>query len=470
MSVETASGTTMNAEFAPEVWRDVIVDRDGEHVFLLHPFEPRWALTNEWGLKIARLFDGRFTIGAVAAAIAEGGGADVRDAERDTLRFAEQLRDANLLRNASIADEPEPHRVREPHRLTIYVTEECNLRCKHCFVVEGRMPAPKLTADDIRAMIDEHAERHPGALIAFTGGEPMLCPDLIDLMHHAHLRTGRVTMNTNGLLIETPAQAKALAETMAGIQISLDGADPEVHDFVRGKGTWQRTWKSIGLLCDAGAARRTRTSTTLTRCVPAQVRHLIARAEALDLYEVRFLILNRMRAAETHWDAIAPEDGELMDVYRYLLLELPRRKRTSRTMVQGEFPGFVPYADPRGKHWCPIGETTIVDSQGHAYGCPTLMMPEYRTGDARTTPLDAIQKSDVHRRLRETMLQRRYVIEECKTCAWRNFCQGGCQAFTQLRTGSPWVMDEFCDFRRELYRRNALLDAENGPVFHGPAC
>jgi len=98
------------------------------------------------------------------------------------------------------------------------------------------------------------------------------------------------------------------------------------------------------------------------------------------------------------------------------------------------------------------------------------MTPEYRTGDTAKDDLDAIQKSDAHRRLRDVMLQRRYVIEDCKTCAWRNFCQGGCQAFTQLRTGSPWVMDEFCDFRRELYRRNALLDAEHGPAFHGPAC
>jgi sulfatase maturation enzyme AslB (radical SAM superfamily) len=57
------------------------------------------------------------------------------------------------------------------------------------------------------------------------------------------------------------------------------------------------------------------------------------------------------------------------------------------------------------------------------------------------------------------MLRRRYTIEECTVCPWRNFCQGGCEAFTSLRTGSLWVNDEFCDFRRELYRETALRQA-----------
>ncbi len=470
MTVDTEHGADIARDFAPEVRRDIILDHEGDHVFLLHPFEPRWALTNRAGERLVRILDGRFAIESVAAEIAQSTGTDANEVERDLLEFARKLYSANLLRNKPLVNESLPQRAREPHRLTIYVTEECNLRCRHCFVVEGRMPSPKLSASDVRALIDSHSERYPGALIAFTGGEPMLRDDLLELMHHAHGATGKVTMNTNGLLIETLDQARAVAETMAGIQISLDGADAEVHDFLRGKGTWRRTWRSIELLCEAGGARRTRTSTTLTRCALQQIKDLIARAEELDLYEVRFLILNKLRAAETHWDTIVPDNDELMEVYRYLLLELPRKPRNSRTMVQGEFPGFVPYADPQGKHWCPIGETTIVDSQGNAYGCPTLMTAEYRTGNAATDTLDSIQRSDAHRRLREIMLQRRYVIEDCKTCAWRNFCQGGCQAFTQLRTGSPWVMDEFCDFRRELYRRNALLDAEQGPVWHGPGC
>jgi len=465
-----APSTTFDPDFRPVVPADLIVDRIDGQVFLLHPWEPRWALANETGAALARVFDGGTSIADAAEAIAGAGSIDRAAALADVADFVARLYDANLLRNRPLENEAGPKRVREPHRLTIYITEECNLRCRHCFVVEGRMPKPKLSTDDVRALIDEHAAMHADSLIAFTGGEAMLRDDCIELMQYAHARTGKVSLNTNGLLIEDAAKAKALVDVRASVQVSLDGADPEVHDAIRGKGTYAKTWRAVELLCEAGGARRLRLATTLTRCALPQVKDLVARAEALDLYEIRFLVLNRLKAAVTNWCAIAPDPDELLEVYRWLLLELPRSGRSSRTRVEGEFPGFVPYADPRGKHWCPIGETTIVDSQGNAYGCPTLMTPEYRTGDVARESLADIQHGDRHRRLRETMLRRRYAIDECKSCAWRNFCQGGCQAFTELRTGSTWTMDEFCDFRRELYRRNALLDARHGPAFHGPAC
>lgn len=469
-SASAAPRTAFDPAFRPAVWEDMIVDRAEGAVFLLHPWEPRWALSNETGAALARAFDGGLSIGEAAEAVASASGIGREAALADTTAFVEQLHDANMLRNRPLENEVGPKLVREPHRLTIYITEECNLRCRHCFVVEGRMPKPKLSTEDVRALIDEHAALHPGALIAFTGGEAMLRDDCLELMAHAHARTGKVTLNTNGLLVTDAASAKALVDTRAGIQVSLDGADPEVHDFIRGKGTYAKTWRAIELMCEAGGARRLRTSTTLTRCALKQVKELVARAESLDLYEIRFLTLNRLKAAVTNWCAIAPDAKELLEVYRWLLLELPRTKRSGRTQVQGEFPGFVPYPDPRGKHWCPIGETTIVDSQGNTYGCPTLMMPEYRTGSVERQSLADIQRSERHRHLRETMLQRRWAIAECKTCSWRNFCQGGCQAFTELRTGSTWTMDEFCDFRRELYRKNAMLDAQFGPAMHGPNC
>ncbi len=460
----------VDAAFCPRVHDDVIVDRTPDAIFLLHPTQPRWALTNATGLAMADWFDGTVRVADAANRLLQKYQLnDVAPVLGDAMAFVRQLYDANLLANLPLAETEKIPTRREPQRLTIYLTEECNLRCKHCFVVEGKMPKPTITADDVRRMIDEHLELNPEALIAFTGGEAMLRDDCIELMQYAASKTPYVSLNTNGLLIDE-AKARALVAMCAAIQVSLDGADPEVHDFLRGKGSFKKTMHAIELLCAAGGARTLRTSTTLTRCALSQVKELIARFEAMNVYELRFLILNKMRAAETNWDQIVPDPTELLAVYRYLLIERPRQANKSHTRIEGEFPGFVPYPDPNGYHWCPIGETTIVDSQGNTYGCPSLLLPEYRSGNIKSTPIRDIQFSESHKRLREKMLERRYVIPECKACAWRNFCQGGCQAFTQLRTGDMLVMDEFCDFRRELYRTHALLDAEHGPQFHGPAC
>jgi radical SAM protein with 4Fe4S-binding SPASM domain len=442
-------------QWAPRVHPQLIVDETPEAIFLLHPHQPRWALTNRPGLEMARRFDGSNTLQSIIETLAESCGIPASEVTPDILAFVEQLHDANLLEDDPLPPVRTVVRHQEPHRLTIYLTEECNLRCKHCFVVEGRMPAPRLAAEDVRRIIDEHLERHPRALVAFTGGEPFLRPDCLELLEYAAARTTEVSLNTNGHLVDA-AIAHRIAAINVFVQLSLDGPDPVLHDFIRGPGSFAKVRRALDLLCNAGMASRVRTATTLTRCTVQHVRQLVEDIGQRHIHELRFLILNRTKAAHTNWEQIAPDPAELLEIYRYLLLDLPFRNPPLRTRVQGDFPGFVPHPAPDSGHWCPMGRTTIIDSQGNSYACPMMLVPEFRTGHVHDAPLAALQQGETPRALRTQMLSRPTVLPECRACAWRNFCQGGCQAFTQIRTGSPWVMDEFCDFRRELYRQYAL--------------
>ena len=129
-------------------------------------------------------------------------------------------------------------------------------------------------------------------------------------------------------------------------------------------------------------------------------------------------------------------------------------------MIETSFPGFVPNQKPSEKVWCPLGKTVVVDSQGDAYSCPILRETHFKVGNVRDTSLTEIEKSERNRNLREEMLGRRHKILKCARCAWCNFCQGSCQAFTYLRTGSLYVNDEFCDFRRDLYREHVRSSAK----------
>lgn len=325
------------------------------------------------------------------------------------------------------------------------------------------MPKPALSADAVRALIDDHLGRHPGSHVSFTGGEPFLRDDCLELLEYAHARAGSVGVNTNGLLLDERAIEVFARLPNLNVQVSLDGAREQTHDFIRGAGTFAKAFAAIERLADAGLGEQVRTSTTLTKCGIGDVRALVERMEALGVQTARFLILNRLKAAATNWEAIAPEPAEMLAIYHYLLMELPRRDPPLRMIVKGEFPGFVPEPDPTGRHWCPLGEAMIVDSQGHTYPCPMLLTPEYRTGNVREEPLGAIHTNERTRELREQMLQRRYVIDDCRSCAWRNFCQGGCQGYMELRTGSTWVTDEFCDFRRALYREHVANKAAENP-------
>ena len=121
--------------------------------------------------------------------------------------------------------------------LYVYLTEGCNLACRHCWL------APRMDGDGSRGAVlsvemfeQAIVEARPLGLqtVKLTGGEPLLHPDfaaLVDLVRRQELG---LVMETNGLLL-TPATAADIASiTGAFVAVSVDGADAETHDWVRG--------------------------------------------------------------------------------------------------------------------------------------------------------------------------------------------------------------------------------------------
>jgi MoaA/NifB/PqqE/SkfB family radical SAM enzyme len=126
-----------------------------------------------------------------------------------------------------------------PLHLTLFVTGQCNLRCRHCFhwreVAEG-VPGPSLA--DIERLADSAARMGPLLWLSLGGGEPFLRPDLADVAH-AFARHGlrHLTIPTNGLVA---ARHAPFVEDVLGahpdlhlsISVSFDGP-PDVHDAIR---------------------------------------------------------------------------------------------------------------------------------------------------------------------------------------------------------------------------------------------
>jgi len=121
-----------------------------------------------------------------------------------------------------------------PEQITVVVTDVCNLRCKMCQYAFSDAPGyqlnqvGKMPPQLFRKLMDE-IPGHP--IITFTGGEPLLHPDMADFVAYAK-RYGRFcTLTTNGWVLEK--RARELCE--AGLDVlvvSVDGPR-EVHDAIR---------------------------------------------------------------------------------------------------------------------------------------------------------------------------------------------------------------------------------------------
>ncbi len=113
------------------------------------------------------------------------------------------------------------------------MTKACNLRCLHCYALATAGPSPQeLSTAEAKALIDD-LSAYGAPVILFSGGEPLMRPDLPELARYAVGQGMRAVISTNGTLI-TADKAKELKEIgLSYVGVSLDGMR-EVHDRFRG--------------------------------------------------------------------------------------------------------------------------------------------------------------------------------------------------------------------------------------------
>ena len=126
------------------------------------------------------------------------------------------------------------------------ITDKCNLHCQHCFATAfTQNDRPKMQIEDYRRVMKE-ANKLGAVNFSFQGSEPLLYPQLEEIIKAAAPYKNVISVTTNGTLL-TPEHAKKLRKIGVDIfTISLDSMNPEEHDSFRNKkGTYEKTLKGI---------------------------------------------------------------------------------------------------------------------------------------------------------------------------------------------------------------------------------
>lgn len=129
----------------------------------------------------------------------------------------------------------------------LYVTEGCNLKCVTC---SYRKPLPgELSFEEISALA-ESLKRFGLRHIVYSGGEPLLRRDFPQICG-LYTNTGiKQTLLTNGLLLEK--RLPELQNVFSEIIVSIDGADAEVHNRIRGVNSFDIILAGIAAAVSAG--------------------------------------------------------------------------------------------------------------------------------------------------------------------------------------------------------------------------
>ena len=136
------------------------------------------------------------------------------------------------------------------------VTNSCNYGCRYCiFSSTPRKPEGELSTERALGVVDELADAG-FTHIKFTGGEPMLRPDLLDILSHARARGLKSDLSTNASLIDEAAASKIKLLGLDMVHVSLDGHTQKIQESARGARTYAPTVAGIKALVAQGIPLR----------------------------------------------------------------------------------------------------------------------------------------------------------------------------------------------------------------------
>jgi MoaA/NifB/PqqE/SkfB family radical SAM enzyme/SAM-dependent methyltransferase len=222
---------------------------------LIDPLAPNWLATNEDGARIVKQLWAGASADEISYRYAKRHMVGLRDALEVVGRFAEEV-------SEFVSPPPRPPyegRARYLHtdrlkEVWLHVTDRCNLACRHCLVSSGPAGEEGPPAEELRRMVREAVDLGADTCY-FTGGEPFLRGDMVELLREVTQDYGATAVAmTNGTLLESElvATLAVLRRERLHLQISLDGSCAARNDALRSRGSFDRAVQGLRAAIGAG--------------------------------------------------------------------------------------------------------------------------------------------------------------------------------------------------------------------------
>jgi mycofactocin biosynthetic radical S-adenosylmethionine protein MftC len=312
-----------------------------------------------------------------------------------------------------------------PVNVTWEVTYACNLSCIHCLSDSGRKREGELSTEEALRVIDQLAACK---VFQFNigGGEPFMRPDFLDLMDYAHEKGMVTCISTNGTLIDK-ATARRLDHPLVYIQVSLDGADEQSNDAIRGRGSYKKVLGALEHLCNRDI--EVSINCVLTRRSYPELDRLVELAASYGA-KLRVSRFRPSGRGKDSWAELNVQRNEMGDFSKWLARHLAVSTGDSFFSVTTEERRSL------GLNMCGACKLTCcLSPKGEIYPCAFLQEPEFYAGKLPAEDFATIwETSPVFDSFRQLE------IKSCESCQRFDMCHGGCPAIayhTQRKLGLP---------------------------------
>lgn len=289
--------------------------------------------------------------------------------------------------------------------LRISLLNRCNLGCVYCNIddettnhggSQGRLPVENLL---------EHISRLHSVLqletIRLTGGEPLLYPDLVQVIEGINaIGITEIKLTTNGFLLERWAKPMKQAG-MRSINVSLDAIDEDVFFLISKRSNVQRIINGIRAANEAGLDVKIN-SVIMKGINDSQLIPLLEYAFEQNL-TIRFLEVMAMGHLYHSSKRYLFTRQQILDRIseRYVFDELPRKNSSTSSYWKTKNGNIFGIIANESEPFCHDCNRLRLDSEGNIYGCLSSNHPISISGTN--------DDSELSEKLREALFQKQPV-------------------------------------------------------------
>jgi len=339
------------------------------------------------------------------------------------------------------------------------LTRECNLNCVHCYAhAVERSREKELSGDQAMAVIDDLAA-FGSPVILFSGGEPLLHPDLMDLASYAVDKGMRAVVSTNGTLIDRQKAIDLKKIGLSYVGVSLDGME-EINDrFRRKKGAFKDALEGIRNCQEVGLKVGLRF--TMNRLNMGEISSIFNLLEDMDIPRVCFyhLVYVGRGSGLIDQDLSHIERRQVLDLIMDRTRDLHARGMAKEVLtVDNHADGPYLYLrmlreeNPRADEVLQLLKMNEGNNSGRGIGCISWdgsvhadqFWRHHSFGNVLERPFSRIWTDLSDPLMARLKDKKRYIHGRCAACRWLDICAGNFRVRAEAATGDLWAPDPAC--------------------------
>ena len=357
-----------------------------------------------------------------------------------------------------------PEGVPALNSIYFYLTEGCNCKCRHCWITPkyeagGEGKWPYISLSQLKNVV-EQGKKLGLSSVKLTGGEPLIHPDILEILEYLAQTDLRVIVETNGLACTDKVAAAIRKCKNPFVSVSLDGAQKGTHNWVRGvDNAYDGALEGIRNLVNNKLNPQLIMS--LVKRNKDQVDELVELAEKLGASSIKF---NLVAPVMERGELLAGQDEilslkEFMDIGKHIEDDLqPKTKISLHYSYPFAFKSLSAMFEKGDTGRCGIfGIMGVLGSGKYALCGIGESVKELIFGDVEKDSLaDIWNHNKILNEIREGIPEKLEGI--CKDCIMKNMCLGHCVAnnyFVNRNLFAPfWYCEEA--YKQKLFPKSRL--------------